>query len=180
MRGVLSFLGGLIGLISLVALNIGLSYILPYPFSKINLIFAILIIITIWRGTGQVVWFAFFAHFVVELFAASPFGVILFSSTISILLGYWLFKNFFTNRSWYAAIALSGIFILFYRLLYVFSLLLAKIFNENLYIPWRLIFSTFLWEELFTIILVALLYFILSRFFKQLKGTVIEAKHFSI
>jgi cell shape-determining protein MreD len=180
MRIILNFIGGFVGLVFLSALNIGISYILPYPFSKLNLIFAVLILIMILAGKGSIVWVSFFSHFIIELFAASPFGVILISSTISILFTYWLFKNLFTNRSWYATITVTGIALILYRFFYIIGLFFAKASGAVSFVPWQFIISTAFWELLFTLTFVALAYLIISQFSKKLKNKIIEAQRFSV
>ncbi len=180
MRTIFHVLGGIAGLIFLVILEVGLSYLLPYPFSKINLVFAILITLMLWRRSGMIVWLAFFASFVTELFAASPFGLVLFGGTISMLLGYWFYQNIFTNRSWFASLALTAITLFFYHFLYVVGLVLLFVGDWVKYIPWQQILRTFLWEEVFTLILVGILYFLFSYFSKEFRSAVIEAQRFKI
>jgi len=178
MRSLFSFLFGTFGLVILVAISLGWAYIFPYPFSKLNLILGSLILLLLWGGSGKIVWLSFFTHFIVELFSASPFGVILFSSTIAMLLSFWLFQNFFTNRSWYSAVILTGVTIFFFRFFYIISLLIFKILGLTTFIPWNLILLTFFWEELLTIISVSVFYAILANFSKKLKNDKLKKKIF--
>lgn len=168
------------GLILLVSMNISLTYLLPLPFSRLNLALAILIVWMLWSGKGIVVWWMFFTSFIVELYSTSPFGTILFSSTLAMLLGYWFYRHIFTNRSWYAAIILTIAIILFYRTIYTLLLIILSILEVANPIPWKLFFLASLWEILFTTLLVALFYLILSRFSRRLKTAVIEAEYFKI
>ncbi len=168
MLRVARWIGGLTGLIFFVIIDIGLSYILPYPWSKINLLFALLIILMLWRGSGWIVWVTFFTHLIIELYTASPFGVVLASSTLSILFSFWLYKHLFTNRSWYAAMALSAITLTLFRMLYSVSLLILRAFGVVKIIPWKLMLVTFAWEAPLTICAVGIIYFIASRFSTRL------------
>ncbi len=168
----------ILGVIFMAALHIGFSYLLPYPFSKINIIFTIVILLLLWYNSGLVVWISFFSNLFIELFAVSPYGVILFSSTISILIAFWLYQNFFANRSFYAALVLTASTIFIYRLIYIFSILILKIFNIVEFLPGKLILITSLWEILFTTILVSILYFIFSLFTKKFSAAVIESSIF--
>lgn len=174
------WIGGFAGLIFFVIIDIGLSYVLPYPWSKINLLFALLIILMLWRGSGWIVWVAFFTHLIIELYTASPFGVVLASSTLSILVSFWLYKHLFTNRSWYAAIALAAITLALFRSLYTAALLILRAFSVVKIIPWKLMLVTFAWEALLTISAVGIIYFIVSRFSTRFKSAVITARRFSI
>ncbi len=161
-------------LIVLIAFSIGTSYLLPQPFSNINIIFLILIIIMMARDSGLVVWISFFIHFFIELYSSTPFGLILFSGTIGILIIYWLYKNFFTNRSWYSAMTLSILALLLYRLLYVAILKLLQLFGLTDLVLEKSTFVTFGWEMIFTCLITGLTYFILSNFFKSFKASPIE------
>ena len=164
----------------LAALNIGASYILPYPYSKINIIFIALLIIMMWSDSGTVIWISFFSHFFIELFSTTPYGIILFSSTIAWLFCFWLYKNFFTNRSWYSATALMFFVLICYHLFYAIILLVTQIFGLTGDISWSSLFVTAGWEILFSVILMSIIYFILSIFIKKLSATTIEHGLFKV
>jgi len=180
MRRLVLFLINLLILVFLVIGNIALSLVLPYPFSKVSLFLAGLIIWLLWSAKGNIVWFAFFASFIIELYSAIPFGIILFSNTVAMLFGLWLYRQIFTNRSWHAALAISAIILGFYRLFYILGLLTLKIFNFDIIIPWQTLLLTIFWEMFFTTLLVSLIYFFLSRFSRRLRPGVIEARYFRI
>ncbi len=162
----------------MAALHIGFSYLLPYPFSKINIIFTIIILLLLWYNSGLIVWIGFFSNLFIELFAVSPYGVVLFSSTVSILIAYWLYQNFFANRSIYAALVLTASTIFIYRIIYIICIFILKIFGIVEFLPWKLILLISLWEILFTTILVSVLYFIFSLFTKKFSAAVIESSIF--
>lgn len=168
----------LLGVIVMAALHIGFSYLLPYPFSKINIIFTIIILLLLWYNSGTIVWISFFSNLFIELFTVSPYGVVLFSSTISVLIAYWLYQNFFANRSIYAALVLTASTIFLYRLFYIVIMFILKIFGVIGSVPWKLVFITSMWEILFTTILVSGLYFIFSLFTKKFSASVIESSIF--
>jgi len=172
--------GVFLAIIFLVALNIGLSYILPFPYSKLNILFAVIIILMLWFDSGLIVWITFFSHLFIEVFSISPFGLILFSSTISILIAFWLYKHVFTNRSLVATVALASFTLLLYRSLYIVILIFIRLFNADLFISWPLLLVTFMWEFLFTIIIVTVLYLILSKFSHRLDSTVIHSRFFKV
>ena len=180
MDKILRIFGMFLAIIFLVAINIGLSYILPFPYSKLNILFAVIIILMLLSDSGLIVWITFFSHLFIELFSTTPFGVIIFSSTISILVAFWLYKHIFTNRSLLATIALSSFALIFYRLIYILLLAITRLFGIRTEIPWQLIFITFLWEFLFTTTLVAIFYFILSKFSKRLKTNTVDTIFFKI
>ncbi len=175
MRHWISLAISILGLIGISIIHISAAFILPYPWSKINILFVFFIILLLWRHSGLIIWLVFFTHLFIELFAISPFGIMLFSSTIAFLLGYWLYQFFFTNRSWYAAVALSSFIIISYRIFYILIIIILNIFNIIEFIPWKMIIITSWWEFLFTNLLVGLVYFILSRFSKKLNSALIDS-----
>lgn len=166
MRGILKFVAILAAIIIGIMLHLGALYVLPFPFSQVHLLFVLLFLLLIITESGLVVWVSFFAHFIIELFSATPFGVLLFSGTISVLFMYWLSKEMFTHRSWISAVTLCAIGILGYRLIYVFAMLLQKFLFS---FQFEFIFEPFLWEVLFTTVLVACIYPVLPIFLKKLQ-----------
>ena len=167
-------------IILLIALNISVSYLLPYPFSKINIIFFFLIILMMARDSGLIVWISFFTHFFVELYSSTPFGLILFSGTISILIIFWLYKNIFTNRSWFSATILTVLSLLLYRILYSFIFILLQWFDLTKFTLEKNAFLIFGWEVLLTCLLTAFVYFTLSHFFRSFKASPIEHGLFKV
>ncbi len=180
MRTVFRVLAIFGAILFLAALHIGSSYILPHPWSKINIIFIVLILFLLWKDTGSVIWLAFFVHFLIELYTTTPFGVVLFSSTISMLLSFWLYKNLFTNRSWYAATGLLFFTMITYRLIYSILLLVLKIFNFVEFIPWKLTMITFGWELLLTLPMLAIIHLFLSIFSAKFRSTNLDSYLFRI
>lgn len=174
------YIAWIAGLTFFVVLDIGLSFVLPYPWSKVNMLFALLIVLMLWRNTGWVVLASFFAHLITELYTISPFGVVLLSGTLSILFSLWLYRYFFTNHSWYAAITLSAVALAIFRAMYTMSLLVLRAFNVIKTAPWKLMFITFAWEGVFTIFAVGVIYFAISRFSNRFRSAVITARRFSV
>lgn len=164
----------------LTIFNIGLSYLLPYPFNKINILFIVIIIFILWKNSGTIIWFTFFSHLLLELFSTTPFGIILFSSTISVLFTYWLYQEIFTNRSLLSTVAIGFFALFFYRLFYMLLLILAKSFSLIINIPWQSIFITFFWEFIFTLSVLAIIYFIISKLSRRFNTTIIESGLFKI
>lgn len=163
MKKFLQFLLGLFVVIVLSLIHVAQNYFLPYPWRMTNSIFAILIIFLLWRESGWVIWMAFFTHFIIELYTIAPFGILLVSSTLSLLFSYWLYKYIFTNRSWYSALALTAIALILYRAMYSVILGVIAFFSSVITVNWNLLFQLYSWELLFTTILVGLLYFLIPK-----------------
>lgn len=153
-------------LIPIVGMHMALTYIAPFPLDKINIIFAFLILFILFNKSGAVVWISFLVHYLVELYATTTFGVIIFSGTMSILLVYWLSKNVFTNPRFVVAIGLSAMGLVLYRAVYALSLFLLYVLSRGRYstglVPGVIVL--YLWELFFTTILVSIGYFIISLY----------------
>lgn len=156
-----------ISIIGLIFLHMLLSYALPLPWSYMNIIISFLTLHMLLKESGSVVWIAFTWYMLEELYAISPFGVILFSGTISILLLFWFYKYFFTNKSWYTSVALSFMAVSLNRVLYVSSLLIVNFFTKSSYIPWEFLARSYGWEAILTTSLTAAIYMIIARPFYQ-------------
>lgn len=167
MRKLLSFIGKIIFLIGLVVSHFFLSYSLPFPLNTINILFAVLIVTMILAESGVIVWMAFFTHLCIELYSVTPFGIILASSTLSILFTFWMFQYVFTNRSWYSAIFLTFFSLFLYRSISFVLLVLYNFLSKTENTPWSNFVILALWELLFTEIAVLIFYTVVSQFYKK-------------
>lgn len=158
MRFLFTLLSKTFFLLFLVIAHFFLSYFLPFPFNTINIIFASLILYMVFSESGSVVWMAFFTHFCIELYSVSSFGIILFSSTLSILFTYWFFQYVFTKRSWYSIPFVTFLSLFVYRLVSLFLLFLVGITTKGGEIPWKSLLILAAWELLFTEIVVMIGY----------------------
>lgn len=156
-----------LGTLAIVFSHLAVSYLLPPPWGHMNAIFVILSLLLLLGESGMVVWMAFAGHFVLELYATTPFGIVLFSGTFALLAAVWLFRYFFTNRSWYTAFAVSAIGVALYRVLYSGSLLLVRAFGVETALPWRRLAVVFGWEILLTAIATGALYVLVARPFRK-------------
>ena len=142
--------------------HIAISSLFSFPYSTVNVLMACFCVHILLFESGRVVWLAFATHFIIELYGTLPFGITLFSATMALLIGFWLFQAFFTNRSWYTATALSVCMLLVYRALYVVLLFFAeRVVSQD--IIWKPLFVTFAWELLFTTVLVTVVYRLVQR-----------------
>lgn len=150
MKKVLAAIQLVLLVIFMLFLHLGAAYFLPYPWNTLNTIFMILVILMMTKETGQTVWLAFITHFFIELYATTPFGIILCSSTLSFLFTYWLSQSIFINKSWYTAFAFSAVSLIFYRIIYILLLIITGVFLETAPISWSLMFRYFGWELILT------------------------------
>ena len=144
--------------VSSAALHLGISFLLPYPFNKINIIFVIVLFFILRGSSGAIVWFSFLLHYLIELYATSPFGVILFSGTMSTLAIYTLSHSMFSSAKPTVALGLATTGMLVYRTIYSGALFLAHFILD---IPLNLgpqLIKLYAWELFLTTILVFLVY----------------------
>lgn len=167
MKTLFQYLRVVCGIFGIVAAHLTTSYLLPPPWGHINTMFVLLSLLLLFGESGLVVWIAFAAHFVIELYATSPFGIILFSGTFAVLVAVWLFRYFFTNRSWYTAFAVSFIGVGVYRLLYSLFLGLTRALLGEPSLPWRHLLVVYGWEMLLSAIATGILYMAIARPFRK-------------
>lgn len=160
MKGLLKTILLVIVLLAVVSISLAVSNVLPYPLSKVNILYTALLMILALRPQGSVVWMSFLGHLFLELYALTPFGIILLSGTVSTLFVYWAYQYVFSNRSWYAMIAMSVSAICMYRVIYLVSLWIAHLIATDIVVAWESILVTTAWELLFTTILIGLLYLV--------------------
>ena len=168
----------ILGVIGITILHIALTLILPNPFSAFNALFCILSLLILSRGLGYVVWVAFFTHFIIELYAVTPFGITLVSSTIAILFTLWIYRYLFTNKSWYTAGTLVVVSLLFYRLIFsILALIHQSIFGAELLVLSKAVRSFGL-EILITSIATIIIYLVLSKIIPTLSKQKVKRSWF--
>lgn len=148
-------------------MQLGALYLFPYPFAKINVLFLLLLILLMVWESGWVVWLSFLAHFIVELFSLTPFGVVLFSATMSTLFALWMYRHVFTNRSWFTAVVLCVSTIALYRVLYGVLLTAAAVVDPTISLSVSALLVPFIWELFLTTITMGTAYLVLSVLSKR-------------
>lgn len=145
-------------LLSIVALQLTVSNLLPYPFDKVNIVFAILIIYLLFKGSGAVVWFSAAFHLLIELYSTTPFGVVLFAGTFGILIVFWVARILFTNASIQVAAGLLVLGLLFYRILYILFLTINTLIFHTIDLKFGFFTRLFAWELSSTLVFTLVLY----------------------
>ncbi len=147
-------------LIVTVTISIGLSYIFPEPFNRINVIIVFMILWLFKKPSGAIVWFSFFSFYIIDLVTLAPFGISLFAGTFSMLLVYWTYRFVLSNRSIISVTALTFIAVFVYRILYILVYNLYLYINDSETIWSELILATSV-ESILTSLVVFILYFVL-------------------
>ncbi|MFH0956017.1 MAG: hypothetical protein V1801_02280 [Candidatus Falkowbacteria bacterium] len=111
-------------IISLGVAQISLISGLPGMASNINLVLVALIFILGFSNFYFAAWWTVGIGFLLEIFSFLPFGIYLFSLSLTIIIANWLLNYFFTNRSLYSFLALTGFATVIYELIISFFVLI--------------------------------------------------------
>lgn len=163
LKSVLYFFLSIILVIFIFVVNLYCSYLLPNPFGNINIVIIFLIISLGFFGSGNIVWTAFLFGVLMDLYSDLYFGIFTFSLTISFLLTYWLYYEFFANKSIWSLTTMSIISIVLFRIFYTTFLIFS---GSKIKLT---LFLHFGWELLITTITTFLLYFVLDKIFARYK-----------
>jgi hypothetical protein len=169
MRFFVKIMAALLLIFVIVTIHLGISYVFPFPWNKINIIFLAIVLSLVLFESGISVWITFFVHLFVEVYAPQPFGIIIFSSTISILCVYWLYRHLFTNRSWYSVMAMTFVALILYRLLYTILLSILYFWSGKDSIPFLELSAIYAWELFLTTVVSTLFYGILQLVSKPIQ-----------
>ena len=161
---IISSLSSFLGITAVITwLHFITSYILPYPWNALNVLFVVLVLLISIKEMKTTVWLAFLSHFFLELYATTPFGVLLFSSTFSALLTFWLSRSLIVNKSWYSTFVLSAAAIVLYRILYSGALYSVSVVSGIPVIPIFFMLPYFGFELFLTSFATGILYLLLAR-----------------
>ncbi|PIR74495.1 MAG: hypothetical protein COU35_02340 [Candidatus Magasanikbacteria bacterium CG10_big_fil_rev_8_21_14_0_10_47_10] len=157
MHRVYRFFFGSLFLVAITVLHIGLSYLLPHPWNNMNILISTLMLFLVFTESPVVVWMTMAVFYVIELYAIIPFGIHIFSATMSTLLSLWAYRYVVTGRRWYSTLALTAFAILVYRITYTILL----VATSQAAIPFSAygdLSIQYAWEMLLTSLLTIFLY----------------------
>ena len=149
---------------------------LPYPYNHLNLALVFLILYAAIVINPRALWTLLPFICFEELFSSLPFGVNALALLMALLFFNLVLITVLSNRS-LPTIILSSIFVVFFYRIFLWIFL--KIFNlfsivDTITINWEWIVDLF-WEVLFTTLITAVIYFVLSFFLKRLRLEYITA-----
>lgn len=171
LRKILAFFLTVCVLILVVLLHIVMSYILPYPYNTVHIIFAFIVLAILWAESGLSVWYAFFMIFALETMQSGYFGLLLLSGTIATLIGYWFFRFVFTNRSWYVALALSAVIVTSNAVIYFVLRTLVGMMVGGPAISFTVLLTSSMFELILTSVVTGIFYIFLVRYSRRLSTT---------
>lgn len=120
----LKIITNIILMISLAVAQISLISGLPGSLGNLNLVLVVLIFILGFFSFDFAAWWAVGSGFLLEVFSFLPFGVYLLSLSFTLMIASFLLNHFFTNRSLYSFLALTGLVTVIYGLIINFLVLI--------------------------------------------------------
>ncbi len=117
---IVKIITNIILIISLGAVQISLISGLPGPAGNLNMVLVVLIFILGFSNVDFAVWWSVGIGLVLETFSFLPFGTYLFSLSLTVMIANFLLNYFFTNRSLYSFLALTGLATVIYKLIISF------------------------------------------------------------
>lgn len=157
-------------IIILTVLQVGFLSALPWPAANLNIILAAAIFVAIIIDAELALWCALGAGTILEIFSIFHYGCLLISLLAAVFLINWLFRHFFTNRSFYSLMALGLVGSIFYYLLILgldYFFYLIKLNPINIAIS-RFYFIDLFWQIIFALILLAGMFLLASLITRKL------------
>jgi|SaaInlStandDraft_7_1057024.scaffolds.fasta_scaffold99271_2 hypothetical protein len=118
-------------LVSLFFLTCFVIYSLPHPLNSINIILLTSVVYFLYKEKKSIFWFSALFHFFLELYSIHLFGLLIFSSSVALLVFFWVYKQVLTNTSWYAVSVLILFVVGVYKMVYGALFYLQKIFFSS-------------------------------------------------
>ena len=106
-------------------------YRLPYPLSTVNIILLTSVVYFLHKEQKGVLWFSVLFHFFLELYSIHLFGLLVLSSSVALLVFFWVYKQVFTDTSWYAVSVLIFFVVGIYKFVYGVLFYLQKLFFSS-------------------------------------------------
>lgn len=178
MKNILKILGGILFCFLVFWFETIFSFILPWPFDKINIIIISLVLWLFWFDSGIVVWLSFLLYFFLELYTLnSLFGLTIFSGVFSSLVLFWFYKNIFTNKSMLSVCLLTILTVTIYNFFYFILYLLSINFSGGEMFNLVNYFVNYFFEMFLSVFFIAILFLSLSRFNKNFNAKIIKKKY---
>lgn len=145
----------LVGVI-LTMLHVGVLYVFPFPFNKINIVLAATVILIIRLQSPYILFLSFLTFFLLNLYSVQPFGIFITAGVFSTLFIFWIYRDIFTNQSVWVSLSLSILGVVSYRIFVFFAAGVAKIFGQfnGSTLSGGMTFEYIFWEIFLTGILV--------------------------
>lgn len=107
------------------------TYVAPYPFHQLNIIYLFLLWLLIRNQKTKALWLGLVFGYLTELFSAEFFGIHMITLLVSLFAASWMLNNVFTNLSWYIITALGFCAVLFYRIVFILMVFGSSLFKNS-------------------------------------------------
>jgi len=154
----------------LVLIQVSFLTTWPVPISSLNLVFCIVLFISVIIGYKNGLVWAFCTGLFLELYSALPYGATLFGLVFSIILINLLYENFFTNRSLYSLAILGFIGTIIYNLLLLLFISLFSVFGFSFSFAFYDIKLLYLWQPLMNVLILWTIFLIFFATSGRLKS----------
>lgn len=151
---------------------------LPAWLSGFNFIIIAIVFILIIGNLETALWWSIGCGALLDFFSFSNFSIHIISLILSVISAYFLLKYFFTNRSLYSFLALSGLALLFYDLL-LFLLNFLSLFFKSADVSIAVNFNSIKNEVIYLIInlfLVVILFYLINFITNKFKPVFLYRK----
>lgn len=162
---IISFVGGSI---LLVLLHVILVDFFPYPLNYINVVFIGLLWWLIYNPSYETKIRIVLVGWLIELYASTPFGILLISLVAALLIVDWLLRTILTHHSWYMVFLTGVAGLALYRVIYVLLLIVGASFFHVGAIPNVKILTVVIQEVLLSSFGIVLLYFVSQLFTRRM------------
>lgn len=132
----------------------------PVPISSLNLVFCVVLFITVMIGYEKGLVWSFFSGLFLSLYSAFPFGSVFLSMVFSVVITDILYKNFFTNRSLYSLAILGFIGTIIYNLILLLLNALFTVFGFSFSFAFYDIGLLYLWQPIMNVVILWTIFFI--------------------
>lgn len=131
----------------------------PVPISSLNIIFCLIIFLTVIFSYEKGLVFAMLTGLLLELYSALPFGQTTLSLLLSVVTINFLYNNFFTNRSLYSLAILGFIGTIIHNLILLFLSAIFVIFGFKFSFAIYDFKLLYLWEPLMNVLILMIVFF---------------------
>lgn len=121
-------------IVGISALHIALVSVLPAPLNTVNITVVALVYLLLTRRTALAIATAISVGFIMELYAVTPFGLLLTSLLATLLMGAYLTSRILTTVSFGGAVTLTFFMVMTARLSFITITMPSFQFIESMFI----------------------------------------------
>ncbi len=137
--------------------------------ANFDLLLIILVLLVNLSSFERVIWFLVLSGVIMDIYSSLPFGIFMVSYLLTAIILEALFKNFFTNRSFYSLLIIGSIGVLVYNLFFLsFSGLIYYLGGSEYFTNWRYL-GAIGWQLVNVVIFLALAFLFINYLSKRFK-----------